>query len=233
MRLICFPHAGGFASYYNPMKRLQKEGIDVITYEYAGRGRRYGEAFYKNAEECIQSIYRELTKENSNEEYAFFGHSMGAYIAYEIALQMQLDSRPGPNALFLSGAVPPEYATESGIDITDDAQVVSYLQSMDGLAPEIISYESFMKMLLPVVKSDLKMLEDYTLRTQEQPFSFPICMFYGEKDDKLVSPEKMSEWGKKAASYKEFIFPGGHFYLQEFWDCILLEIKKTLMEKQG
>lgn len=85
LRLICFPHAGGAASAYRPLSRQLKPHIEVRAVQYPGRQDRRHEPPAAGIRELAAVVAGKLEDDDGAAPFAFFGHSMGALVAYETA----------------------------------------------------------------------------------------------------------------------------------------------------
>ena len=92
MKLICFPHAGGFAFYFNFIKQIEtlaKE--DVFLYEYPGRGYQAKEPSARSLMAIAQTAAARIADFVGDEPFCIFGHSMGAFVAYETEVLLEAD----------------------------------------------------------------------------------------------------------------------------------------------
>src|SRR5262249_9724493 len=80
-RLFCFPHAGGNATAYQSLRRLMPPDIDLCPVELLGRAARIDEPAIRNMGELIDMLSDAL-RPLLDVPFAFFGHSVGACIAY-------------------------------------------------------------------------------------------------------------------------------------------------------
>ena len=102
VQLICFPHAGGSASSYYRLSELLAPDVAVSAVQYPGRQNRQNEPCIESIEEMAAAVARALTG-TLQQPYAFFGHSMGAVVAYETARLLHRDAVPGPAHFIASG----------------------------------------------------------------------------------------------------------------------------------
>src|ERR1019366_2464785 len=93
-RLICFPHAGGSASYFHPVSERFSPATDVIALQYPGRQDRRHELCIRDIDVLADRITEQLLC-LSHKPSVFFGHSMGATLAFEVAWRLE---RKGFNA---------------------------------------------------------------------------------------------------------------------------------------
>lgn len=105
-RLLCLPHAGGSAPFYLPFARALAPDVDVLTVQYPGRQDRRHEPCIDSITDLADSLTGEVLPW-ADRPLAIFGHSMGAMIAFELALRLE---RQGTQPLVVSpraGVHPP------------------------------------------------------------------------------------------------------------------------------
>src|ERR1700692_4224770 len=61
-RLICFPHAGGSASYFHPVSERFSPSIDVIALQYPGRQDRRHELCIRDIDVLADRITEQLLR---------------------------------------------------------------------------------------------------------------------------------------------------------------------------
>lgn len=86
--LFCFPFAGGGASAYNSWVQKMKGKVTVCPIQLPGREERIMEKPYHNMTDMLDEL-EEIIWENIRGPYAFWGHSMGGKIAYELEKRME------------------------------------------------------------------------------------------------------------------------------------------------
>ena len=106
MKLFCFPYAGGIpALIYSKWKMKMKEEIEIIPVDMPGRNCQTKEESYDSVDEAVELIIGSM-KDDFKGNYAFWGHSMGAVVAYELAREIQKRGLPLPKHIILSGKKP-------------------------------------------------------------------------------------------------------------------------------
>ena len=211
MRLIAFPYAGGSAAIY---RRLPKylPSLEVHAVELPGRGRRLLETPYTSMPKLIDMLLGELS-DPLHSPFAFFGHSMGATIAYELACALPPEVRPNLKHLFVSArrapTVPP--ALELLHTLDNDA-LKDRLRELGGTAQAVLDSHDLMNMLLPMVRADFTLVE--THRATQQCLPVDITAFVGLQD-MGATPDHMRGWSQATSkSFELKAFEGGHFFLE-------------------
>ena len=111
LRLCCFPYAGGNAQIFNGWQQELGSDVEVVAIELPGRGRCFGEAAISSLDRLSDQLVEEV-KHLEDGPLAFFGHSNGALIAFDVARKMQARGMKGPQLLMLSAKKPPHLLSE-------------------------------------------------------------------------------------------------------------------------
>ena len=90
--LICFPpNAAGVSAYAQWGKRLEDSGIGVTVIRFPGWEGRQTEACIGDLDGLISAAVDAVLPLVIERKVAFYGHSMGGLIAYEVALRLEKD----------------------------------------------------------------------------------------------------------------------------------------------
>jgi medium-chain acyl-[acyl-carrier-protein] hydrolase len=135
VRLFCFPYAGGSSAFYRDWHRKLGRAIEVIPVELPGRGTRLPEPPYRRLMPLIGDLETAIAP-LLDKRYAFFGHSMGAVIAFELTRRIFLSDRPMPSYLFISGSSAPCRRSSELVHKLPDAQLIDRLRKLNGTPPE-------------------------------------------------------------------------------------------------
>jgi len=217
-KLFCFPYAGGSATVYNKFNKYLDENIELMPIEYAGRGKRINEEFYTDISCAIDDIYKQVSQRINEYEFAFFGHSMGSVIAYEVCKRIRENCGREPLHIFVSGRYPPHINKEGGIlHILPDDKFKDEILKVGGTPREVFENKVFAKLFIPILRADYKLIELYTFKDDCIKFKSGITVFSG-KDDKIVERNELFEWQKYSEyGIAVYEFDGGHFFIN---DCI-------------
>jgi len=108
IKLFCFPHAGGAASSFNYWKKyLDLAHIELCPLELPGRGRRFSEKLLHSMQEAVEDIHGLIKNDLDSSPYAFFGHSLGCLLAFELGHKALQSDQRNPLHIFFSGHTPP------------------------------------------------------------------------------------------------------------------------------
>jgi medium-chain acyl-[acyl-carrier-protein] hydrolase len=83
LRLFCFPYAGGSAGIYHAWPAELPDTIELCAAEPSGRGRRLHEPPFTRLESIVESFATSI-RPRLDKPFAFFGHSMGSMIGFEL-----------------------------------------------------------------------------------------------------------------------------------------------------
>jgi medium-chain acyl-[acyl-carrier-protein] hydrolase len=161
--------------------------------------------------------------------FAFFGHSMGAAVAFELSRLLRRRGQPLPKLLIASAARAPQYRRNyTPPPAPSDSQFVEELRRLEGIPGEVLDRPASMRALLPALKSDASLYRGYVY-TEDAPLPCPIRA-YGGREDPNVRLEHLEAWAEQTTgSFGVRLFAGGHFYLR----ACQTEIRAALEEDLG
>jgi len=158
-------------------------------------------------ESLSSAIAGELTR-----AYAFFGHSLGGLIAFELARRL-IESGSGPAHVFVAGCGAPHFRRmRPDMHRLPDAALLDALRRFDGLPEWVVNEPELLAIVLPTLRADLEMFETYQYRSG-LPLACAITAF-GGTDDRAVLPLQVAAW--KALTRGPFnlrLFSGSHFFI--------------------
>lgn len=197
--------------------------------ELPGRAARLREAPFRRVRELAATLAASL-EEYQGEPLAFFGHSLGALLAFEVVREMRRRGAPPPLHLFVSSRRGPRIPEAEGAihGLPDAAFVEEVQRRYDAIPDEVLREPELMQLLLPILRADFEMLETYEYAAEE-PLDCPITAISGLEDSR-VSLEALEAWGlETSGSFQTRRFPGGHFYFREA-DGELAELVRRTLE---
>jgi medium-chain acyl-[acyl-carrier-protein] hydrolase len=162
--------------------------------------------------------------------FAFFGHSLGAMVAFELARHLRREDRPLPLCLFVSGRPAVQIAGVDPITYNlPEPEFIEELRNLDGTPKEVLEHPELMQLMMPLLRADFEMVQTYSY-TPEPRFDFPISV-YGGLEDQHVSHDQLKAWQEQtAASFVMRMFPGGHFFLHSSQPLVLRKLSEALQE---
>lgn len=233
VRLLCFPHAGGGASFFQPWVKTLPDWIELCAVQLPGRETRLREPALQDLQPLISSAASAL-QPLLREPYALFGHSMGALVAFELAREMRRRRERMPCCLFVSGRHAPHMRkVEQFIrHLPEPAFLREVIVRYNGIPQAILDEPELLQLILPPMRADIGMLEKYQ-HVPEEPLGIPLSAFTG-LDDKTIPYEEMAAWRRHtAAAFRVELLPGDHFYLQSSRDMLIRSLAGDLTAVLG
>ncbi len=224
--LVCFPHAGGAATSYVPLFRAMSSEVDVLAVQYPGRQDRIAEACFDDISALADRIADELVPW-TRRPVGFFGHSMGAAVAFEVALRLQR-SGVSPLGLVVSGRRAPSAYRHQRLHLASDADLVAELTRLSPANATVFADETLRRMILPTIRSDYRAIERYRNLSGEL-LRCPITALAAE-DDPVTDVDEVEIWVRHTlADFRMRVFRGGHFFLDDNADAVRAEIRRHLV----
>jgi medium-chain acyl-[acyl-carrier-protein] hydrolase len=229
LRLFCFPHAGGGSHAYVSWPDALPASIEVVAISPPGRGSRIKEPPAQSLDAMAAAICGGLLQLQSESPapFAFFGHSLGSVVAYEVARRLaKAPGQPSPVLVLASAHQPP---AQCRVDPTtwvhqlDDRDFLAQCRARgfieDGPSGALDS--DVMEVLLPALRADLGIHERLAFDEDVGPLLPCPVVAMGGADDDFVSSKSLAGWSAVSACYDgdgeaptPALFEGGHFYLQ-------------------
>ncbi|MFC3575129.1 thioesterase II family protein [Streptomyces yaanensis] len=230
LRLFCFPYAGGGASAYRRWQRgldAHGAGARVLPVQLPGREGRMTEPRFTDLHALVADLDEQLDDELEH-PHVFYGHSMGALIAYALTRRRQLRGAPLPLAVALSSYRAPHLPAPNIADPgASDEELVAGLAELGGIPRVIMEHPDFLAALLPIARDDL-LLCTAGFGPESEPVRVPLHLFVGARD-RLVSVPEVVAWRRHAGRGCEMrVLPGGHFFIRAHEDAFLHELAALL-----
>ena len=227
MKLVCFPFSGGSSSIYLSWFKNIRENIEVYPVELAGRNKRFSEPLISSLEDTVKDLFHRLTGILQH-PYAFFGHSLGCLIIYEMMQMLANEKHPLPIHVFLSGGVPPHYTKrDTNVHRLPDQEFLEEIVKMGGASTEFIKNKELQDIFLPIIRSDYKMFETHIPKPDKYVFPCDITVLAGTQD-KLADTETAKKWSEYTVCRFEFVvFEGDHFFINKKSEAVSRLIENT------
>lgn len=228
IRLICFPHAGAGSTAYRRWTTLLPEHIDIVAMRLPGREDRINEPCLDRIEDVLPA-FAEALGAWSDKPMAFFGHSMGAVLAFELCRHLRRLQRPMPRHLFVSGYQAPQLHLRSDqIHGLSDAEFLKALQERyQGIPPQLLQMPEILELFTPILRADITLLERYQC-AQEPALPCPMTAMGGELDP-WTTTAYLQPWGALTTGrFTMRTYPGDHFYLSPLTAAVANDIAADL-----
>jgi medium-chain acyl-[acyl-carrier-protein] hydrolase len=227
LRLFCFPHAGTGASIFRTWPEGLPADVEVCPVQFPGRGTRLREPPFTQLAPLVQALAQALVP-MLDKPFAFFGHSLGALVAFELARQLRRQSDVQPVRLFVSADLAPQFPHQDRpIHALPEEEFLVELRRLNGIPGKVWEERELMQIMLPVLRADLAVFETYVYST-EPPLNCPISAFGGLQDHR-VSRGHLEAWRDQTRdSFSLRMFPGDHFFWHNTQPLLLQVLSQEL-----
>jgi medium-chain acyl-[acyl-carrier-protein] hydrolase len=161
--------------------------------------------------------------------FAFFGHSLGGLLAFEVARARQrLGARP-PAALIVAGTRAPDLprAEPPISQLPDDNFIAALSSRYQGIPPAVLANRELLELCLPVLRADLRAVETYRC-PPDRPLACPLIALGGVHDP-LVTAHELAAWSRHTtAAFVQRRVPGDHFFLNHSTPAVLDLVREAL-----
>lgn len=221
LRLLCLPHAGGGTQDYRTWQEHFPATIDVCPIVLAGRESRMSEQAATELVALADQMVTDLKPVLRQAPIALYGHSMGAWIAFELVRAMRRRRLRGPIHLFIGARRAPHLPDDRPqLYQLPDPQLVDAIQQRYAAIPQqLLNQPAILRMFLPTMRADFTLLDTYE-HSEEAPLDCPITAFRGSQDS-VVQATGISAWRHHTdAGFQVRPVPGGHFFLRDSPDLL-------------
>ncbi|MEU5695257.1 alpha/beta fold hydrolase [Actinosynnema sp. NPDC020468] len=217
--LICLGFCGGGAGPYLPWSDLVPADVELAAVCYPGRDGRFADEFARDWDELAEDATAAVLSATQR-PYVLFGHSMGGWMAFDVAARIERRGGPPPEALVVSSANAPS----RGLTPRDmfpaaqdtDEQLLHWMRT-HGLMPEhVLADPDLQEMAVELMRADIT-VRDTFFYTGGTKVSVPLQVLTGDRDEVIVA-DTAAQWRDLAlGDYRHDELPGGHFYTPEIW----------------
>jgi surfactin synthase thioesterase subunit len=221
LRLFCLPHTGGGASAYRGWAERLAPDIEVVALRLPGRESRLREEPYTRHDELVAALVANA-EPLLDRPHAWFGHSMGALLGFEVCRTMRRLSLAEPTRLIVSAHPAPHLPTVDlpAADAASPAELLTWLRRLDATPAEVMAEPALLALVMPAIRADLAIGESYRFEAGP-PLTCPISAFGGAMDP-FATPGDVSGWAEHStAGCTVRILRGGHFFVREHLGAVL------------
>lgn len=227
LRLFCFPYAGASSLIFRTWSKHLPANIEVFPVELPGRGTQMKLPPFHKLEPLVEVIVDSI-KPYLDKPVAFFGHSMGGLISFEVTRSLRRKYGISPSHLFISARRAPQIIHPyPPIYNLPQAEFIAKLRLLQGTPEAILENVEFMEIILPIIRADFAVLETYVYK-HEPPLDCPITVFGGLKDEE-ASLNEITAWREMTnAKFSLKAFPEDHFFIHSVQANLLEHISNIL-----
>jgi len=227
-RLFCFPYAGGGAVTFHAWRDQFPPEVEVCAVELPGRGKRFTEEPFTSLPPLIDALAQGI-EPYLTLPFAFFGHSMGGLVSFELARYLRKKQIASPMHLFISAFRAPQLPDpDPPIHQLPDVEFIKELKQLNGTPQAVLENTELMQVLFHTLRADFSVCETYVYE-EEAPLPCHLSVFGGVYDNE-VSRAELEQWQKQTRSdFSLRMFPGDHFFLLPMQRPLLRAISQDLM----
>lgn len=231
VRLFCFHAAGSGASAFRAWPRALPEWIDVRAVQLPGRESRMRESPFRHMSALVDALAEALAAELEI-PFAFFGHSLGGRIAFELTRSLEARGAALPARVIMASTAEPETlsAADHASSSLPDAEFEAYVARFGGFPDDLRRFPRQFRAICDLLRADLALLSSADVGRVE-PLRSPLHVI-GASGDPMVRRENLEPWRRWVSDPGRFEvhwFEGDHFFIQErtasvaTWMAALLE----------
>ncbi|BDD06935.1 SDR family NAD(P)-dependent oxidoreductase [Aureibacter tunicatorum] len=227
LRVFTFHPVGAGASMFGQFMLEAPENTDFYSFQLPGRENRGEEKPYSDMQELIPDM-AEVILPLLDRPFAFFGHSFGGIVAFELIRYLRKHHGKHPVHLFCSGTIAPQLTgTWKNRDVISQTAIRSVSEERLFNLMSYIDDEDFVRQILPVMRNDMPLIMSYPYQAEE-PLTCPITVFSAEEDEVVLALE-MAKWEAQTnAEFRQEIVHGDHWFLSRNKDFVIQVLTEEL-----
>lgn len=220
-RLVCFPYAGGGPAAFRPWAKALPADVELCIVHLPGREGRWREPVVSRASALVAPIAEALLP-LLTVPYAFYGHSLGTLIGFEVARHLDRVHATRPMH-FVGGAHRAPHLPNPHPEIRhlgNDQFVAEINRRYGGIPQLVLDNRELLELMLPALRADFTVYETYAY-TDATPLGCPISMF-GGTGDRFVAAAEVAAWQRHtSAGFQYTMLAGDHFFIQDHRGAVL------------
>jgi medium-chain acyl-[acyl-carrier-protein] hydrolase len=228
LRLFCFPYAGVGSSVFRTWVGEFDPMVELCFMQPPGREGRFAEPPMASAHALARSAADAMAP-YLDSPFAFFGHSLGALTAFEVARELRRRHQPLPLHLFASAHRTPDVPNPHPAlrQLPDERFIEEIARNYGGIPQQILDSRDLLALMLPCLRADFTAFETYQ-HAPEPPLPCPITAF-GGRADRRVREFELTGWNAHTSkAFRLEMFDGNHFFVQSAKDALLTSIRRDL-----
>lgn len=187
--------------------------VEICPVQYPGRGTRYREPLFTDVDTFADAALKGLGP-LLVEPYVFFGHSMGALLAFEMVRRLQKRGVAQPRLLILAGAQAPHMRVVESTYSLPSSEFIAELRKINGTPSELLDNSEAMQLVMPILRADFKVAQTYQFQPGPR-LQCPISVI-GGRDDDDITVEQLEGWKDyTVGTFQCTVVDGSHFFVNE------------------
>ncbi|MDH6128818.1 thioesterase domain-containing protein [Kitasatospora sp. GP82] len=216
VRLFLFHHAGGSHLLYRGWAEHFPQDWELCLLEAPGRGQLQTLPLIDDCDRLVDYFHTAVAP-LLDRPFGFFGHSLGALIAYQLTRRLQHEGDPLPTWLGVSayGAPRGEAGTDARPHLMSDDELRGWLRNVGGSTPQLLDDDAVWRTFAPVFRSDFKLLDTWAPPRDPEPLPVPLSVF-GGRHDMLIDEAGLLSWQAFTTNFRGLeMYEGDHFYVMD------------------
>ncbi len=218
LRLFCFPFAGatshGFSASFERLPEHIRDQVEIWSVVLPGHVPGQGGAAFVELAPLVAYLDDQLV-DVLQPPFAFFGHSMGALVSFELARGFDQSERVGPVHLLITGRRAPDRpGPMTHVHRLSNEALRRRLRTLGGTPEEVLGNDELLALVLPILRADLELCESYRF-APSAPLSCSITAMYGARDEHLTAADVVAWERQTTGAFSWHRVPGRHFFLEE------------------
>ncbi|CAL9400264.1 alpha/beta fold hydrolase [Streptomyces sp. Tu 3180] len=228
-RLLCLPYAGGSASFFHSWGHAFGDDVEVLAARYPGRQERIAEPCLESMEEMADAVTAAVLP-LLDKPLALFGHSMGASLAYEVAVRLERRHGFCPSLLLVSAQRPPHGQRPRTAHLDGEESVLAEVRRLGGTDAELLDDPDLRDLVMPALRADFAVVGRYAENGPRPavPVRCPVVGYVGDRDPN-VTVDEVAAWADVAPKGFDLkVLRGDHFYLVPRRDELVADVASRL-----
>lgn len=212
MNIIIFPFAGGSQYAYTDLKKHLPTHQQVVCLDYPGHGRRMTESLMDNLDDLVSDAYQQI-KDSCVGEFIFWGHSMGAVMAFLLCHKLMKQGKKLPKQVIVSGRNAPNLLSrKEKISHLPKAEFIDKLRDIGGTPEAVLINQDLLDLFEPILRNDFKALEGFQVNLPALPIPFQV--WTGSEES--LNEDDINDWQLTSIfPIAKRVFPGNHFFIYQ------------------
>ncbi|MXN77942.1 alpha/beta fold hydrolase [Burkholderia sp. 4701] len=224
-QLVCFPHAGGTANFFRGWRDALPWNLDLLAIQYPGREDRFGEPCARSID-ALAGPVADALRGYAGAPLVLFGHSLGAALAYEVALRLEARGA-APLYVAVSALPPPHRQRASDLHLQPDDALLGDVARLSGEHAALLADPELRGIYLPMIRDDYRAIETYR-REQPPMLGAPLGVMLPLADPELTRDEAQAWQDVASEPIRVATFDGDHFYLRHQYPALIAHLVERI-----
>lgn len=216
LQLFILPFAGGSSASFTKLVDLIDERIEVITIEYAGRGKRHGESFFCRYDDFLDDVVMQIKEARDKElPYAMMGYSAGSAMTYDILSHHMIEGNLVHAFVCAKGSLYRKIPSQFYWKLPDE-EFTHRMIDLGGIDERLLKNKRFLDIYMVPVRADYVVWGQYEYKAGIIPCD--ITAIYSPKDP--IS-EGVKDWEQLTLGKVDYYELGeNHFFIKKHWQDV-------------